>query len=249
MAYTNNVEEDFDSEHVETKYTFDQEYINEYKTQLSSPEITKQLDDIIRKLDNIDSHNDIDNCVDCFVGILDSVYEPLFEKKLPCNIDNIGNQSRTGLLLNEDCENKKFNFLNRLNIYRHSINDINRIEMVRARTEYKRSVRIYRFECRKQKTRQLLDLKYKTAKSYWKLLKDSQNTDKSNSLTAQKFSKYFKSINDTDTPFYQADGDILEFNNIFLNSKACIMFSELDETISKQEIVSTIKKLNSGKSG
>ena len=181
-----------DSEHVETKYTFDKDYINEYKTKLSSPEITQQLDDIIRKLDNIDSHNDIDNFVDCFVGTLDSVCEPLFEKKLPCNIDNIGNHSRTGLLLNEDCENKKLNFLNRLNIYRHSKNDLNRIEMVRARTEYKRSVRIYRFECRKQKTRQLLNLKYKNAKSYWKLLKDSQNTDKSNSLTAQTFSKYFK---------------------------------------------------------
>ena len=94
----------------------------------------------------------------------------------------------------------------------------NNLQMVRARTEYKRSVRIYRFECRKQKTRQPLDLKYKNAKSYWKLLKDSQNTDKSNSLTAQKFSKYFKSINDQDTPFYQADEDILEFNNRFLNS-------------------------------
>ena len=249
LAYTNNVEEDLDSEHVETKYTFDKDYINEYKTKLSSPEITQQLDDMIRKLDNIDSHNDIDNCVDCFVGTLDSVCEPLFEKKLPCNVDNIGNHSRTGPLLNEDCENKKLDFLNRLNIYRHSKNDINRIEMVRARTEYKRSVRIYRFECRKQKSRQLLDLKYKNAKSYWKLLKDSQNTDKSNSLTAQKFSKYFKSINDPDTPFYQADEDILEFNNRFLNSEAQVMFSELDETISEQEIVSAIKKLNSGKSG
>ena len=28
LAYTNNVEEDLDSEHVETKYTFDKDYIN-----------------------------------------------------------------------------------------------------------------------------------------------------------------------------------------------------------------------------
>ena len=67
-------------------------------------------------------------------------------------------------------------------------------------------------------------MKYKNTKSDWKLFKDSQNTDKSNSLTAQKFSKYFKSINDPDTPFYQADEDILEFNNRFLNSEAQIMF-------------------------
>ena len=106
LAYTNNVEEDLDSEDVETKYTFDKNYINEYRTKLLSPEITQQLDDIIRKL-NIDSHKDIDNCVECFVDTLYSVCEPLFEKKLPYNIDNIGNDSRTRSLLTEDCENKK----------------------------------------------------------------------------------------------------------------------------------------------
>ena len=96
---------------------------------------------------------------------------------------------------------------------------------------------------------QLLDLKYKNAKSYWKLLKDSQHIDKSNSLSAQKFHNYFKSINDPDTQYYQADEDILEFNNRFLNSEAQIMLSELDVEITEQEIVNAIKQLNSGKSG
>ena len=105
---------------------------------------------------------------------------------------------------------KKLDFLNRLNIFRDCKNDANRVEMVSARTEYKQLVRKYRLECRKQKTMQLLDLKYKNAKSYWKLLKDSQHIDKSNSLSAQKFHNYFKSINDPDTPYYQADEDILE---------------------------------------
>ena len=250
LAYTTeNVQEDLDSEHIQTKYVFDKDYINEYKAKLSSPEITQQLDDIISKLDQNNLHQDIESCVDGFVKTLDSVCEPLFEKKLPRKSDNISNNGITGALFNEECENKKLDFLNRLNIYRDCKNDANRVEMVSARTEYKRSVRKYRLEYRKQKTMQLLDLKYKNAKSYWKLLKDSQNINKSNSLSAQKFHNYFKSINDPDTPYYQADEDILEFNNRFLNSEAQIMFSELDVAITEQEIVNAIKQLNSGKSG
>ena len=241
----NNVEKDLDSGYIESKYTFDKDYIHEYKTNVSSPEIIQKLDDLISKLENIDTHQDIDTCVDCFSDTLDYVCKPLFEKKLPCSTNTKGNDSRTKLLYNEDCENKKIDFLNRLHIFRQCKNDTHRIEMVSARTVFKRTVRNYRFECRKHKTRQLLDLKYKNAKACWKLLKDSQNTDKSNSLTTQKFSDYFKSINDPDTPYYQADEDILEFNDRFLNSEAQIMFAELDETITWQEIVSAIKKLNS----
>ena len=51
------------------------------------------------------------------------------------------------------------------------------IEMVEARTAFKRSVRIFRYECKQQKTKRLLYLKYKNAKEYWKLLKDSQYSD------------------------------------------------------------------------
>ena len=74
---------------------------------MSSTETIQKLDDLIGKLENIDTHQDIDTCVGCFVDTLDSVCEPLFEKKLPCNTDNIGNDSRTGSLYNEDYENKK----------------------------------------------------------------------------------------------------------------------------------------------
>ena len=76
MAHiTNRVDEDFDSIHVDTKYVFDKDCINDYKTTLSSPEITEQLDNILRNLDNVNSNDDIDNCVDCFVDILDCVCE------------------------------------------------------------------------------------------------------------------------------------------------------------------------------
>ena len=94
-----------------------------------------------------------------------------------------------------------------------------------------------------------MDLEYKNAKEYWKLLKDYQNVNSSNPLYAQKFKDYFKSINDPDTPHFQADEDILQFNDRLLNSEVQIMFAELDEQIFEQEIVNVIKKSHSGKSG
>ena len=53
------------------------------------------------------------------------------------------------------------------------------------------------------------------AKYYRKLLKDSQHSDSSTSLSASKFHNYFKAIHDPNTVFYQADEDILHFNNRF----------------------------------
>ena len=116
MAFNaNTVEEDLDSDYIETKNTFDKDHMHEYKTNLSSPETIQKLDDLISKLENIDTHQDIDTCVGCFSDTLDSVCKPLFVKKLSCNTDTKGNDSRTKLLYNEDCENKKQKILNRLN--------------------------------------------------------------------------------------------------------------------------------------
>ena len=166
---------------------------------------------------------------------------------MSCSKENEGNDSRTRLLYSEDCESKKLEFLDRFYRFRNCKTDRN--EMVATRTEFKYLIRNYRFEYRKQKTRHLLDLKYKNAKEYLKLLKNSQNVNSSNSLSAQKFKEYFKSISDSSTPHYLADEDILQFNDRFLNSEVQIMFAGFDEQISEQEIVNAIKKLHSGKSG
>ena len=76
-----------------------------------------------------------------------------------------------------------------------------------------------------------------------------QHSDSSTSLSASKFHNYFKVINDPNTVFYQADEDILHFNDRFFKSEIQIMFAELDAEISEEEIVKAIKMLNSGKSG
>ena len=49
----------------------------------------------------------IDNCVESFVGILDSVCEPLFEKILPTFNSDIPHKNDSNVLYNEECKIKK----------------------------------------------------------------------------------------------------------------------------------------------
>ena len=55
-------------------------------------------------------------------------------------------------------------------------------------------------------------------------------------LTSKKFLEYFKSVNTPDDPFYQADEDVLEFNERVLGNESKTMFDELDQSITDAEI-------------
>ena len=81
---------------------------------------------------DVSSMDGIDNCVESFVGVLDSVCEPLFEKKLPAFNSDIAHKNDSKVLYNEECEIKKHDFFTCLNRYRNCRNDENRIEMVEA---------------------------------------------------------------------------------------------------------------------
>ena len=78
---------------------------------------------------------------------------------------------------------------------------------------------------------------------------NTQKSPKSKSLSAQKFAEYFKSINYPNTVFYQADEDVLYFTERFVNTEIQIMFSELDNEITINELMRAIKQLHNGKSG
>ena len=54
------------------------------------------------------------------------------------------------LMYNEDCEINKMIFHDQLNQYRNNRCDATRIEMVRARSIFKSSVRKFKKECQKQ---------------------------------------------------------------------------------------------------
>ena len=117
--------------------------------------------------------------------------------------------------------------------------------MVKARIEYKNTVRKFNFERDKQKSFKLLNAKVKDAKEYWKLLKNSVSQPKFKNISITDFENYFKAVNNPDDPFYffQPDEDILYFNERFLKSETQIMFDELNGIITVEKIRRSINQL------
>ena len=62
------------------------------------------------------------------------------------------------------------------------------------------------------------------------------------------FSEYFQSISDPNDRFYQADEDVLFFNERYLKGEIQIMFDELNVTTSLEKIRNGIKQLRNGPS-
>lgn len=101
---------------------------------------------------------------------------------------------------------------------------------------------------RKENTNKLLNARLSNVKLYWKLLKESTAGQKRCNIGVDKFSLYFKSIDNIDGRFYEEDEEIIYFNNRFLDGELDETFSELDLNITTDEVLKSIKSLNSGKS-
>ena len=100
--------------------------------------------------------------------------------------------------------------------------------MINARSEYKKGVRHFNYKKGSERTSHLLKAKFKDAKQYWKLLKDSTTHNNPKNISTENFSEYFKAINNPEDPFFQPDEDIIYFNERFLNSEIQVMFDELN---------------------
>ena len=68
-------------------------------------------------------------------------------------------------------------------------------------------------------------------------------------LKSQHFANYFKAINNPDSRFFQADEDVLLYNERYVQGEIGVMFQELDEQISISEIRKATLSLKNGKSG
>ena len=128
--------------------------------------------------------------------------------------------------------------------------DVNecRLNMVKARSDYKNVLRKSRLEYRQLETQKLEMHRYDNAKSYWKLLKKSCSSNSVKIFNAQGFADYFTAINNPDSRYFQPYEDILYFNQRYLNGKLDVMFEELNVQISMQENRKSVQLLKNGKS-
>ena len=78
-----------------------------------------------------------------------------------------------------------------LDKYRESKTDENRVNMVRARSDYKILVRKSRYEFdREKKTPKIVSAKTKNAKLYWNMLKELSHVKPAN-ISLSSFEEYF----------------------------------------------------------
>ena len=77
---------------------------------------------------------------------------------------------------------------------------------------YKNEIRRKRYAYDKLKTEKLITSKRSNVKEYWRLLKKAANIGNGSTVSALRFGEYFQSINNPSDHFYQADEDIIFFN-------------------------------------
>ena len=110
-----------------------------------------------------------------------------------------------------------------LDKYRVSKTDANRKGMVKARSEYKSLIRKCRYEYDKEKTSRFVNAKYKNARLYWNLLKDTAGV-RSPAIPLSTFERYFRAVNNPTDRFYIPDEDVLYFNERYEQHEFSVMF-------------------------
>ena len=249
IVESNDIE--MDHNFINRVYKWDKCLKDKYIESVSSATFRNSIFDLTHTIRNADSKVDIDVSLSLFIAALDKVCCPLFGKTIFQSNDTGKTFPKQNTVLNfdESCNDKRKDFCRKLNIFRHCKNGVNKQNLIKSRTEYRNTVRKYNFEQDRMKTTKLLNAKFKDAKEYWKLLKESVVSPKPKNISVDLFDKYFKTINNPEDPFFQADDDILYYKERFLNEEAQVMFDESNVDITSNGIQKAISQLKQNRSG
>ena len=238
----------FDSyEVIDGKFVWKAEFKDEYINRLNDDATTEQLNSLHTNISSCDDENGINSCLDEFVSIFNHVCAPIFKKTKqgpPCNNFSFKKENPW---YTEECNEKKHYFLYLLNKYRESKTDEKRVNMVKARSDYKMLLRKCWYEYDREKTNKFVSAKNKNAKLYWNMLKELSHVKPAN-IPLSRFEEYFISVNNPSDPFYAPDEDVLNFNERYVNEEFGIMFEELNVNFTAEEILKAIKQLKTNKS-
>ena len=246
VNFDNNNTENMESP-LQYKYVWNNEHVAAYQNALESDSVRSDLRNLTNEL--LSENVDINENLSSFQSTVETVCSPLFKRNLGKKNNDFFNFDSNQPWYNEDCKLKRNYFYNCLNNYRLNKQDENcRENMVQARSEYKKVLRQSRYAYRKLETQKLEKARYKNAKDYWKLLKKVCSSNAPKTLTSQHFADYFKAINNPDSTFFQADDDVLFYNERYVKGELEVMFQELNVEISLNEIRKGVKSLKCGKS-
>ena len=193
---------------------------------------------------------DIEQSIDKFANLMSKICDPLFPKYVgsPGNKSIPEERTKKQPWFDDECLKFRNDFYTALNVFRSEKNLSNQKKLVDARANFKRVIRQKRYNYNREKTNNLISLKYKNAKQYWKLLKQAANLNDKHTISSEQFAEYFKAVNDPNDRFYQADEDIIQFNERYNLGELQVIFDELNLAISTNEIKVAIKQLRNGAS-
>ena len=205
-----------DNEQVKSKYVWNTDLKGEFLNRLHEPSIVDRLEHLNFDIAGCHGNDDIELCVWSFIDVLDEVSNPLFSKKISnfrnAPENNYQDKETNQPWYTDECREKQFYFYKMLQKFREGKTNENRINMVKARSEYKTVLRKCKYEYDKKKTESLINAKFKNAKLYWNLLKSSAGIKPGN-IPLSSFEQYFKAVNNPDDHFYTPDDDVLFLMN------------------------------------
>ena len=129
-----------------------------------------------------------------------------------------------------------------LNKYRNLKNDDNRKNMVKARSDYKSVLLKSRYDYHKKQTDRFVNARYKNAKLYRRMLKESAAV-KSANIQLSSFKQYFKANNNPTDSFFSPDEDILYSNERDEKDEINIMFDELNQDFPSDDFMKSMNQL------
>ena len=240
-------DDDFDQ--VSGRYAWNHEFKTEFLDSLKSAATTERLNELNARIPNCTENGEINQCLTDFNAIIENAASPVYKET--CKPPNISEQScpnkQEAPWFDERCTEKKYYFMRMLDRYRLSKNDVNRIGLVKARSKYKAILRKCRYECDRERTSRFVNARYKDARLYWNLLKESAGI-KSTLVPLSSFEQYFRAVNNPEDRFYNPDEDVIYFNERYERNEFSVMFEELNLSFSHQEILKAIAQLRTNKS-
>ena len=233
------------------QYRWNNDYKVDFIEKLNSQDSKNKANVLSENILTSTSNVDIDSCLHNLNEYILSAADGMIKKN---NFDNDSDKyrSRTDSYCksdwyNEECYEKRCRFNFFFDTYRKHKTDLNRINFVKARNEYKSALRQARFVHDKAKTDKLINARYKNAKLYWNMLKSVSHIPIDSSRLSD-FETYFRAVSDPDDHLFTPDEDVLHFNERYLQNEFTIMFEELNSKISNSEILTAIKQLKTNKS-
>ena len=154
--------------------------------------------------------NGIHSYLSDFNETLSDVCTP-FLKTCNTNSSNQYDVKRENPWFNEECEKKRYIFLQKLNLFHANKDAESRMAMTRARSDYKKTIHKARYESDKQNALRFEQGKLIDAKLYWKMLKEFGNLKSSSDINLSTSERNFKAINNPSDPVLTPDEDVLFF--------------------------------------